>query len=104
MSVEVLGTDLLGEVNVEGLDEVRRDPNPSSFYKQRKRLTFPSFYIRYESSMPIEKLHLASYPSIGFSASFRTLPQLGSSNTTRRNGLLIRKDQVSHQEKSHWRS
>ena len=32
MNAEVLGTELLREVNVEGLDEVWKDPNPSSNY------------------------------------------------------------------------
>ena len=32
MNAEVLGAELLGEVNVERLDEVWRDPNPSSNY------------------------------------------------------------------------
>ena len=30
MSAEALGRDLLGEVKIEGLDEVWSDPNPSS--------------------------------------------------------------------------
>ena len=49
MSVEALGTDLLGEVNVEGLDEVWRDPYPSLNLYQYERLTLCSYYVPYES-------------------------------------------------------
>ena len=49
MGVEALGTDLLGEVKVEGLDEVGRDPNPSLNLYQHERLTLCSYYVPYES-------------------------------------------------------
>ena len=49
MSVEALGTDLLGEVNVEGLDEVWRCFEISSNLHQYERLTLSRCYARYES-------------------------------------------------------
>ena len=102
MSAEVLGTDLLGEVKVEGLDEVWRDHSPSYNIHRDHRLTFSSFYAPYKSSMPAQDLHLDFYPSIDSSPSFRNLPPPGSSNTSRLNSLLTKKGRHLRRERSHY--
>lgn len=56
MSVEALGSDLLGEVKVEGLDEVWSDLEPR--LHRNHRLTFSSYYTHYKSSMTIRVLPL----------------------------------------------
>ena len=72
MSVEVLGRDLLGEVKVEGLDEVWRDHQPLLLHRDH-RLTFSSVYAHHESLMPIHNLPSGFHFSIDSLTSSRIL-------------------------------
>ena len=103
MSAEVLGADLLGEVKVEGLDEVLRE-SPLLQTTSGQRLTISSFYTRFESSLSIQNNHLAFRPSIEFSASSRILPQPGSSSATRPIGLLSKQGRLLCLKRSHYQS
>ena len=92
MSVEALGTDLLREVKVEGLNEVER-----IFYfrySDRVLTLLPSFYTHYKSSSLTRLLPLLFHSSINSLMSSGTLVQLDSNCTTKVNGRLSKKVQL----------
>lgn len=103
MSVEALGSDLLGEVKVEGLNEVWSDPEPL-FLHRSHRLTFSSYCIHYKISTTVQVLPLALQDSIDFLIYSRILPLLGNSNTTTLNGMPSKKGQLRRRRTNHYRS